>query len=391
MNLFQKIFKQTAYRFRDSKFTTIFLTLSLVMSIMLISIGTSFVTQFIRATEAKEKAMPPNACQVSFYCEENGTIKMDRVYQMLNQLNSNEGAIVNDILVHLDGNDNVNGYSPVSAEYFKNDGGWHYPIANGRNYTKDEIQQGKKVALVGKSFEDNLKSENGKQYLSIEGEKYEVIGRVGLGNQISLWDNRIFIPATALPPKTLENYNTSGVIRMILYSNVGQVDTTIDRMLETGKRGMKDLAYENNGPLGVDDVVQDIVNNADNIFFLAILGYLVTLIYSINIVQFWITKRRYEIGVRKAFGYTNGNIVAILMEEMLGILGIAFLGAMLVQFLLRITVGSLMGYTLELYFENLLVGLIVVVITTIFVALCSIRKVLKISPAVVLKEGQSNE
>ena len=108
-------------------------------------------------------------------------------------------------------------------------------------------------------------------------------------------------------------------------------------------------------------------------------------------MYFWLGKRRYEIGVRKAFGFTNKKILALVMEKIFGILFIAWIVTMVIQWIIKMCVGTIFTqYTLSLYKENILIGGFIVIFTTCMVALTSIRKILKISPAIILKEGDTN-
>ena len=40
---------------------------------------------------------------------------------------------LNNLLLHVDGSE-VNGYCSASAEYFKNDDVWHYPLVSGKYF-----------------------------------------------------------------------------------------------------------------------------------------------------------------------------------------------------------------------------------------------------------------
>lgn len=97
-------------------------------------------------------------------------------------------------------------------------------------------------------------------------------------------------------------------------------------------------------------------------------------------VSFWIEKRRFEIGIRKAFGYTNFSIATLIFKEMLGlsILGLVF--ALGIQTVLSLFVNELMGYTITLYLQNIIVGLITIIVTAILTSMWPVLKSLKIQP-----------
>lgn len=390
MNLIRNIVRLTANRYKNARFSTVFLTITLILSMFVISVATSFVAQILQAQDAKKKAMPPNGMAVNFYCEGEEEFNIDALKNMLSVAKSRQGVMIHQVLIHID-KDDVGSYVPVSAQYLGADGQWQYPITQGRSYTKQEICQGKKVVLIGKSLRHLVEKKNGKSYLSLGKQQYEVLGEVGVKNQSSLWDNRLFVPATALPKDVENQLHQLNMVSMIVYSQQGDTTGLLESMKKEGQKQMKTLTYDEPQAIETGDVLKDLSNSQNRIFPLAVMGYLLSLLYSINIMYFWLGKRRYEIGVRKAFGFTNKKILALVMEEMFGILFIAWIVTMVIQWIIKMCVGTIFTqYTLSLYKENILIGGFIVIFTTCMVALTSIRKILKISPAIILKEGDTN-
>ena len=373
MNLIRNIVRLTANRYKNARFSTVFLTITLILSMFVISVATSFVAQILQAQDAKKKAMPPHGMAVNFYCEGEEEFKIDALKDMLSVAKSGQGVMIHQVLIHID-KDDVGSYVPVSAQYLGADGQWQYPVTQGRSYTKQEICQGKKVVLIGKSLRHLVEKKNGKSYLSLGKQQYEVLGEVGVKNQSSLWDNRLFVPATALPKDVENQLHQLNMVSMIVYSQQGDTTDLLEIMKKEGQKQMKTLTYDEPQVIETGDVLKDL-----------------SLLYSINIMHFWLGKRRYEIGVRKAFGFTNKKILALVMEEMFGILFIAWIVTMVIQWIIKMCVGTIFTqYTLSLYKENILIGGFIVIFTTCMVALTSIRKILKISPAIILKEGDTN-
>ena len=355
MNLIRNIVRLTANRYKNARFSTVFLTITLILSMFVISVATSFVAQILQAQDAKKKAMPPHGMAVNFYCEGEEEFKIDALKDMLSVAKSGQGVMIHQVLIHID-KDDVGSYVPVSAQYLGADGQWQYPITQGRSYTKQEICQGKKVVLIGKSLRHLVEKKNGKSYLSLGKQQYEVLGEVGVKNQSSLWDNRLFVPATALPKDVENQLHQLNMVSMIVYSQQGDTADLLESMKKEGQKQMKTQTYDEPQVIETGDVLKDLSNSQNRIFPLAVMGYLLSLLYSINIMHFWLGKRRYEIGVRKAFGFTNKKILALVMEEMFGILFIAWIVTMVIQWIIKMCVG------------------------TIFT----------ISPAIILKEGDTN-
>lgn len=123
----------------------------------------------------------------------------------------------------------------------------------------------------------------------------------------------------------------------------------------------------------------------DKLILVAIIGYIITILFAINITAFWIDKRRYEISVRKAFGFTNGSIMKMIFKEMIGFAIISFIIAIIIQFVLSVVVGSIANYTLQLYLPNLAIGLVVVLVTALITTLIPAIKAIRVEPAEALK------
>ena len=349
MNLIRNIVRLTANRYKNARFSTVFLTITLILSMFVISVATSFVAQILQAQDAKKKAMPPHGMAVNFYCEGEKEFKIDALKDMLSVAKSGQGVMIHQVLIHID-KDDVGSYVPVSAQYLGADGQWQYPITQGRSYTKQEICQGKKVVLIGKSLRHLVEKKNGKSYLSLGKQQYEVLGEVGVKNQSSLWDNRLFVPATALPKDVENQLHQLNMVSMIVYSQQGDTTDLLESMKKEGQKQMKTLTYDEPQAIETGDVLKDLSNSQNRIFPLAVMGYLLSLLYSINIMHFWLGKRRYEIGVRKAFGFTNKKILALVMEEMFGILFIAWIVTMVIQWNIKMFVGTkFTQYTVSLY------------------------------------------
>lgn len=388
MNFISSICKTTFRRLRQTKVTSLFFIIGMTFSMLIVSVGVSFVMEHLRGQWAKEDAMPPNGERFNLYLsDERGEhFQFEKITQFLKGLKEDSGILFDYSMIHIDGTD-ANAVSPVRVEWFSEGAVWHHPLAEGRYYTAREIEEGAKVVMLGKARENHTWERNGKRYIGIEGETYEVIGRVGLPDQGSLWDDEIFMPFTALPKSGKRTYNSASNIEFTLYNPSAVVEEESNKILENARQLYPDIEIESLGMLEIGDAMQDVKNSQDQIFNIAILGYIVSLIYAVNIVVFWIEKRRYEIGVRKAFGYTNRAIAKLIFAEMMGLSMLAFLFALAIQGTVSIVAGRISGYLFKLYYSNIIVGLLIVLLTTFAISIWPVIRALKIQPAEALKEG----
>ncbi len=377
------IYEIVKKRIKDTPLTSAFLILGLTLSMLLISMVVSFVSQYMIAKQEKENAIPPNGKQYILSWEHGKSF--DTYNDIFAGIREGTGIIVNGIMVHLDDRE-VNTFSQVSGEWFTRDDEWHYPLSEGRYYTAKEIEEGKKVVLIGKNYKENVYNEDGKDYIDIEKEKYEVIGIVGIKGELSLWDSRIFMPCTAIPKTT--DFGNSGThyISFIMHNKDDGFSKDEEVILKNAIKILGESSFDYIGEIESEDLAGGLINIEDVIFSVAILGYIVSLVYSINIVVFWIENRRKEIGVRKAVGYTNKDIAKLLIAEMIGLCLASCVVALIIQFILWILCGSLLGYNLKIYVSNIVIGLAMVLITSLLISILPVLKMLKIQAVEVLRK-----
>jgi len=384
MNVFKNMFEMTKRRIVQTPTTAIFLILGLALSMLMISMGTSFVAEHLYAESEKENAKPPNGRQYDMVW--SGDKTFEQIGECFQGIRKKTGVIVNGLMVHIDESE-VNTYAPVSAEWFVEDNNWHYPVSEGKYFTKEQIENKEKVVLIGKTYKEYTYKENNKTYINIEKEKYQVLGIVGTSEQISLWDSRIFMPCTVLPAKVIKEMSEYHYMTFILYNENRNFKKDEDVIQRNIKKLFSDPKVSFQGKIESGDMAENLINNPDMIYTIAIVGYLVSLIYAINIVVFWMEKRKYEIGIRKALGYKNRDIIGIILSEMQGFSIISCVVAVAIQFIGSVIFGTIANYTLHIYLPNVIVGIVVVFFTTFITSIWPIRKALRIQPIEILRKG----
>ena len=198
------------------------------------------------------------------------------------------------------------------------------------------------------------------------------------------------MPITVLPKSVLDTYSLgySG-ISLMLYNEDGDFSRDLKIIKKNGKKLAPGFTIEYYGKPQTEDMMESLLQSQDPIFVLAILGYIVTLIYSVNIVVFWVEKRKYEIAVRKAFGYTDKDIAKIISGEILALTGVAAIIALLIQAVVGRLLHQISKYTLEMHMANIMIAVVVVLITAFLTSIWPVRKAMRIPPIETLKEGES--
>ncbi|WP_054750394.1 ABC transporter permease [Ruminiclostridium josui] len=208
----------TFKRIKGAPVTACFLLFGLIISMLMISIGTSFVSEIVNIQSDKMESAPPNALMFILNLNSEDIVSIKDTTNILGSLEKGTGAFMNSMLFNID-NAGVDNYFEVSAEWFRGDTGWHYPLSQGRYYTPEEVQRGSKVVLIGKQIKKYVQKINGQSFVQIYGDKYKVIGTVGFKDKKSLWDSRVFMPLASLPKLASSKYIESGNGSFVIYNS----------------------------------------------------------------------------------------------------------------------------------------------------------------------------
>ena len=381
--------KTLLIRIKQSPLLSALLIFGLVTSILLISLGTSFVSNLYYSDKAKNQYNPKKAKVYDITYSALKSSDSSVMNKLFSKVDNDTGLFINDLLLHTDASE-VNAYNKVSGEYFTNNNVWHYPLISGSYYTADDVKKGNKVVVLGSKLLKEAYERNGNKYIEIEEEEYLIKGVIGIPDEKSSWDNRIIMPCTSMPKNYFENNLQRDLedISFVIYNEKGEYSQDIKQINAEGKKLFDNFSLDYLGELQDDNSLKVVVENPDFLLFVALIGYIITIIFAINITVFWIEKRKYEISVRKAFGFTNGSIMKMIFKEMIGFAIISFAIAIIVQFLLGLAVGSIANYTLKLYLPNLVIGLFVVLVTALVTTLIPAIKAIKVEPAEALKSKE---
>lgn len=381
--------KTLLIRIKQSPLLSALLIFGLVTSILLISLGTSFVSNLYYSDKAKSQYNPQKAKVYDITYSALKSSDSSVMNKLFSKIDNDTGLFINNLLLHTDASE-VNAYNKVSGEYFTNNNVWHYPLISGSYYTAEDVKKGNKVVVLGSNLLKRAYERNGNKYIEIEEEEYLIKGVIGIPNEKSSWDNRIIMPCTSMPKNYFENNLQRDLedISFVIYNEKGEYSQDIKQINAEGKKLFDNFTLDYLGELQDDNSLKIVVENPDFLLFVALIGYIITIIFAINITVFWIEKRKYEISVRKAFGFTNGSIMKMIFKEMIGFAIISFIIAIILQFLIGLAVGSIANYTLKLYLPNLVIGLFVVLVTALVTTLIPAIKAIKVEPAEALKSKE---
>lgn len=376
------VIKNINRKFKAHPVATILILFSYVISILIISIGTSSVVHIKQTALERTEGSPKNALVVN--CSVSNKIKFKQYIDTFNKINRKSNLIFLNMRSYID-NANKDMLFDVTGELFKEMPDWTYPLLKGRYYNTKEVEKGSKVVLIGKDLEKYITNYKNEKSIKIDGEKYKVIGIIGKNNKSTPWDSRLFMPITSISDlckmELLENGSFNFILHNTKNSTLDDCNNIKRNFLNIDKQANFNVSELENK----DDTIANIFGNNVFLIFIGILIFVISLINTINITYYWINERKIEIGIRKAFGHTNLNISSLLFNEMLSIGIISCIISLSIQCILNLFFDKICNFSIKLTVENFIFAFIAVIIATFITSIIPIYKALKIQPIDILK------
>ncbi|MDO5690375.1 MAG: FtsX-like permease family protein [Tissierellia bacterium] len=243
-----------------------------------------------------------------------------------------------------------------------------YPILEGRNFDSSDFASKAKLAVVGKSIAEEIGS-----WIEIGGEKYQVIGRTGFADfEVPPYSQIKAIPILSLPPQFQQQIVQEGKILLgFRQREEGFAKYFSDALTAEGlEQGLSPMG--SSATSGSDEV--SLAMTSGLIYGMAILN-------TFNISIFWIRGRKREIGIRKAFGYTNGDILLLLIRELGELMLIATLLALGVHLAISPISEYLFGVRLGISWVNAYAALLFIFFTVLISVILPGWMASKVDPA----------
>lgn len=199
-----------------------------------------------------------------------------------------------------------------------------YPEEGG-SFTEDDVRQGTKVIVIGAKVRQELFGDSDAmgEFITVRGQKLQVVGILPASGQVSLFnvDEVAIIPYTTAQRSLLGvNYFHELFIRTQSDADVDQVSDDIKATLRE-THGITDPAKDDFFVVAQKDIVERVstITQVLTIFLVAIasISLVVGGIGIMNIMLVSVTERTQEIGLRKALGATNKNILTQFLIESL--------------------------------------------------------------------------
>jgi len=362
--------------------SSIFIIIGFVISLTLISFGTTSIIEMAEKLSAKLNYEPQNAIKIRVSLHKD--IEEKDVLSLFGGISENTGVIFNNIYSFIDKLED-RGMIAIEGEYYSKDIVRRYPLLKGRYYTRSELNNGDNVVLIGKELEKYSEEKGKEKIIMIQNIEYKVIGIIGEREKKSILDYKVVMPITSIPEVHKDRIKYSKELDFTIHSNYG--DTYKDYKIIRQNINMFDAtsSIEENIIENDVDIVTSILSRPSMQVSLSVLVYIFSIINCINLTSYWINKRRYEIGVRKAFGQTNFDIIYLLFKEMLIISVFSYILSLIIQLFLKLFFTEIIGMQIEISVTHFLTSAFFVLLSSVLTVIIPALKSIKMQPVDAMK------
>ncbi len=255
-----------------------------------------------------------------------------------------------------------------------------YVMESGHIPGTEAADYGRNVVALGRDKYKYAYERDGKKYVTLCLEEYEVVGVIGSNSDY--WDYKIVCNIGCIGDKMREYILQYNECQLHLESNIEDMQESYKSVcanIQSVDPVAAISAYKDNskGKNTIDSTLakQNVKVN--------IIVYLFCIVNCVIISYFWIFKRRKEIAIRKAFGISNIKIGLMLFKEMLCMMIFSLILFVLLFGAFSMIVGQDIGLKLDFTTVAIVAG--VILITSLISIIYPVIKVFRMDAAAGVK------
>lgn len=230
-----------------------------------------------------------------------------------------------------------------------------YPVVKGDYPTAEEKEGNIPIAMLGRSYINDVYVIDEKEYIDIQGEQYLVTGY--FGGISREYDEMVLLFGNNMGDMAKEALETDCMlwgIEVLFQSNISDVAPNFSDMENSLKK------YGELCEVDIDYVFYTEVSSEKDIAFYLILLYCAVI--TIMISMFWMHERKKEIVIRKKYGYSREKLIFLLLKELFYISLISVIFALLIIIIIN---NFAVGYMADIW-SNVKLFVITILVYGIF-------------------------
>lgn len=253
----------------------------------------------------------------------------------------------------------------------------NYHLSSGRYPRDAELEAGEPIAILGKALRNMVISKRDGEYIRICGEEYRVIGYCS-GENTTITNYSILLFADCLGEQTQMDVWQAGNTYTQMYSlnsdilSPGDCYKVLSAELEAAGILVSPLTEYKSDFSGS----QYRSNNKK----LAYIVYIYSLILTLTVIQYWLYQRKYEIAVRRIYGYGKMKLYGYILKEFTGLLVLSVLVSLLLYGSIAFAYDWIYGIRLSGIHEAMLRFVILIGITMLILVSGTVWNTFRQSP-----------
>lgn len=238
-----------------------------------------------------------------------------------------------------------------------------FKIIEGRNFTGEELRGTEKKIIIGNNYVDKSYTKEGKRYIDILNESFEVIGVVGekYGGE-SFYDFDVYIPYKALPKEILAKK-----------IDIAQITTNSKVIIDNDfiiKNNISNYDIKN---IKMKNLITEITTKYQDFLRFILIVFVFVIINTSLLTMSWINKIRYKVSIKIVLGYSLKRIIKELLIELSILALIANLLSAIVYKLFSKFIEDLFFIRIGMSPTNFILGLIISLIICVTISLIQLK------------------
>ncbi|MVQ34403.1 ABC transporter permease [Paenibacillus anseongensis] len=375
MNVFNRLYHQV----RAYPFTFFILILSSTLSIGIITTTLHNINKTVEIENYLNQFQINN--KISFSLEFQDKFEIKAITDTFRHMSSSSNLWIQNMTVETE-----KGLISPMIEYWNSNTFNKLPLVEGNAIQKKSLELGNKVCMVGQAYIPYLTNRDGKRYIKLDNENFEVTGIIGTEKGKSPYlEHRIVIPVTSLTQRMETKLLAQKNVSVVLYGDPAQLLKDYDIIKGYSSEVFKISQPDFSSLKGVTSNFSYLGHLGDQFTFIVIV-YVLALINSINITIYWVKERRGEIAVKKAFGIQNMTIAFSFYSELLVVYMLSAFLIILVQLGISGFIGEWIGYPYRITMADLINHSVLVFVTTLLVVILPIAASRNIQPVELMRK-----